>query len=338
VQITVAPNEEQLAKVRDAVGHRAFASAAVRWSAVPAIEPRDVVRPPASRGEAAVRVWIDLTRPRSTRLYFANAAGARFLVRDLSLSTSFDAVDREAVGQVLELAVSALLEDDRVGLSRQQMESLLGAVPEAPRPPAPPPKDAVPPPVPAWRPTLDVAVSYTVQAFADAVPVAHGPGLAVDVGAVHGPLALSLWTTGQYQVPQSFEQSGVGIELSALAVRAGFEGALRIAPRRAGRLFSETFAGVRLGAGVDFVRVRPFAPASDPGLMLSAPYWRTVPVLVAGVRFVVSVGDDVEVVAEPMVDFVLTRAHYDVMAAGGSSTLLSPFTVRPGATLAVGWR
>jgi hypothetical protein len=335
VDIVVAPSDDLLVEVRGAVGQRAFASASVRWSAAPVIDTRDIMRPVSAKGDAALRVWIDLSHPRTTRLYFANAAGARFLVRDLALSPTFDAVDREAVGEVLELAVSALLEDDRAGMNRQQMESLLGA---APQPPRPPPRDAVAAPAPSWRPVVDVAVTYTAQAFSVPLPIAHGPGLAVAAGTNRGSLALSLWTTGQYQVPESFEQNGVGVELSTIALRAGVEGGLQLAARRPGRAFSGTFAGLRLGAGADFVHVRPFADSGDPTLTVNAPHWSTSPVLLVAVRFTTSIGDDVEIVAEPLVDVVLTREHYDVSSGGARSVILPPFGVRPGAMLGVGWR
>ena len=79
----------------------------------------------AGPSELGVRVWIDLSDDKKASFYFADRAGEHFLVRSMALPDARSPLALEALGQVLELSVRALLEDARVGMSRAEVNELL---------------------------------------------------------------------------------------------------------------------------------------------------------------------------------------------------------------------
>ena len=88
-------------------------------------DPLDVVREHRAPERRLVRCWVDMSSPRRVRLFFAAGSGERFLVRDLAVSPRFDEMDQQALAEVLERSVTALLDDEQAGLDRAQAQALL---------------------------------------------------------------------------------------------------------------------------------------------------------------------------------------------------------------------
>lgn len=314
--------------LQEVLGPRPFPSATVRWSSTDHFDKRDVLATAPRDSDVAVRAWVDLSHAGATHLYFANGPADRFLVRDLQLSPATTALDREVLGQVLELSVTALLENAEWSLDRSQAESLLD--PDAHPEPAPKPRDAISASRPSARPPLEVATFYAAQAYAPEVPVVQGPGMAAVASVLPRRFTLSLWASAQYQLPVDLDRDGIGVRLWSAAARGGVEVAVRVG--RAGRgPFSNAFFALAVGAGCDFVRVTPLPGSVDATASLATPYWSLDPVVGVVLRAQVQLAPHVDLEVAPLVDFYVDPAHYDFRTAGVVSTVLSPFSVRPGA-------
>jgi hypothetical protein len=330
VEIIAIPDADRIGMLRDVLGPHPFASASIRWLAMARFDKRDVLRSEPTRDDVAVRAWVDLSDPKATVLYFANGAAQRFLVRELRLSPTFEANDREAVGQVLMLSIGALLEDSGGGLDRRSAQSLLdpGADDRSRDPPAPPLAER--PTASSGRPPFDVTVFYAAQAFAREIPVVHGPGLEALAEVRAGRVAVSLWVSAQYQVPSTFEQDGIGLERWSAALRGGIEGALGLRSVSAAGAFSSVFVGGSVGLGSDLVHVTPLPGTSGGMTNLALPYWSLDPVAAVALRFQATLLPRVDVAVSPLADVYLAPAHYDFRSGGVVSTVLAPFPVRPG--------
>jgi hypothetical protein len=175
-----------------------------------------------------------------------------------------------------------------------------------------------------------LTASYSAQAFAQGTPIVHGPGVSLLADIAGGPLKISVWVGGQYQLPQTSEGDGIGVELSTVAFRGGAQAAWRLRAADARPPFRDTFLGARLGLGADLVHVVPVRGTLDPALTLTSPYWSSTAVVTAALRITTALGERIDVVAGPIVDVYLTRAHYDVRVGGTLSTIVEPLTVRPG--------
>lgn len=333
VEIIAIPDADAIAMLRQVLGPHPFPAASIRWSATDHFDKRDVLRSDPRQADVTVRAWVDLSDPRATSLYFANGSAERFLVRELKLSPAAVVLDREALGQVLQLSVNALLENDQEGLDRSEAESLLdprAPVPhDAPPPPAPRPKGATPSTAPV-RPAVEVTAFYAAQAFAREVPVVHGPGIAALASVRRAAVTLSVWASAQYQLPVDLERGGIGVGLWSAALRAGVEGAVRVSGRGERRAFSNVFVALALGGGGDVVRVTPLPGSADATAALSAAYWSLEPVVTATMRVQAALVAHVDLCVAPLVDVYLNPAHYDFRSGGVVSTVLAPFSVRPG--------
>jgi hypothetical protein len=328
VAIVVAPDEQRVSVLREVLGPRALGSAEIRWSSVPKIAASDVITASSAQADVAVRAWVDLSDPHVTRLYFANGKTERFLVRVIPRSPKFDAVDRDAVGQALELSVKALLDDDASGMSRRQVQALLEPAPQSA--PAPPP---IRPREKPAGPLLEVTALYRAQAFARDLPIAHGPGLRIALGPPGEATRFSIWADVVYQLPQAFEAQGIGADLSGVAIRGGAGAAWRLRGEQGRRPFSDMFAGGELGAGADLVHVIPVGGGAASGFALTMPYWSSAAVVTARAPLTFALAPQVDLSVAPTLDLYLTRVRYDVRDAGTVSTLLAPWAVRPGLTL-----
>jgi hypothetical protein len=274
---------------------------------------------------------VDLSHAGATHLYFANGSADRFLVRDLDLSPATTVLDREVLGQVLELSVTALLENAEWSLDRSQAESLLD--PDAHAAPEPSsPRDAVAGPTSSGRPAFELDAFYAAQAYAPEVAITQGPGVATVASVLRRRVTVSLWVSGQYRLPVDLERDGIGVGLWSLAARGGVEASVRVGPEGRKPL-SNAVVALALGAGCDFVRVTPLPGTLDATASLVAPYWSVDPVLTAVVRARIVLSPHVDLEVAPLADFYLSPAHYDFRSIGVVSTVLSPFSVRPGGLL-----
>jgi hypothetical protein len=302
-----------------------------RWSRIDRFEARDVLGADGG-ARPAVRCWIDLTDARRARIYFAARSGQRFLIRDLELSGAFDELDRATLAEVLELSLSALLEDEQAGLTRAETETLLarrtaavgadvGAAPAVgPSSPSPSPTPA---PVPSGP---GVGVFYAVQGFSGQLPIVQGPGVSLSSrfwgGERHRPRAAA-WLRVQVQLPQSDRESAIGLRLQAVAPRAGIQMQL---PRG---------LDARLGVGVDLSHLTPLPGAAAGAITLTAPRWSESLLLTAALGTTVAVTRRLELEALVFADYLPSPVDYAVSVNGTTTIVVSPFHLRPGVALAV---
>jgi hypothetical protein len=133
VEITVVGGPRDLQRVRSVVGPRAIAGSAPRWTSVARFDPMEILEALRDSPSTVVHGWVDISDPGRARLYFAARSGQRFLVRDVELSRNFDEVDRESLASVVELSITALLENERASLTRAQVQQVLAAREQAQR-------------------------------------------------------------------------------------------------------------------------------------------------------------------------------------------------------------
>ena len=332
VDVTVAGTADDLERIRALVPR--LMGGGARWSRVDTLDPAEVLRDRRDGDTAAVRAWVDVTVATRVRLYFATRSGTgdRFLVRDVELSGRFDEVDRAALAEVLESSIGALVANERAGLTRAEAEAVLARRAPPPAPPAiasPPPQPTQPPsPAPESPSRWAIGLFYAAQA-ASADTLDHGPGVTISFAgwrkfaSVHergrGP---ALFASAQYRLPVHETTARIGVALDTVAARAGVE----CGPLLWSRL------RVRLGAGADIVQVTP--ASSDPAATLTGARWTTSFVAAAALRanlarrpglFWLSAGLSVDVLP--------TAVRYDATIDGATTSVFSPWRVRPGLTV-----
>lgn len=349
VEITVVGAPGDLQRVRAVVESRSLAGPGTRWARIPRLDPREILRGEPDPA-VALRCWIDVVDRRRARLYFAARSGEHFLVRDVEMSGNFDEVDREALSQVIELSVAALLENERAGLTRTQTEALLASREATPPPPPatpPPPPPPQPPSAPSAPPVRDEApgpppplglgptggVFYRAQALGPDLPVVHGPGVAF-AWAGWGPGAvLGGWASAQYQLPAEEIGPAIGLRFETFAARAGLQAYLALQDSGAGGARGPGPSGIvaRLGAGADLVRLTP-RPGNGAGLSaaLTPPRWSQSLVFGAMAAVTWRVGRRAALGAVASLDLLPTAVHYDLQVEGRTSAVFSPWRLRPG--------
>jgi len=284
---------------------------------IPAFDATDVLDSPGDRSVAA-RAWIEISAKGEARITIADQRAERFLVREIAVHSWPDEVGRETIAQVVESSVAALLENERLGMTRAQASSVLAMHATPPPPPPSPPHH--------WH---SVALFYQGQLFSPQIAFAHGPGLRLQATGSTSLGSVGAWLSAQYLLPQSAAGTGVGVELQAIAARlcVGLE-------RRLGR---HVRLGGWLGGGVDDVRIKPRQGHLGTA-NLTSTRWRGVTVLRAEVRLDVFLGGDAAVSLAPSVEMDTARRHYDASERGVTYAFVDPYTLRPGLTLALEWR
>ncbi len=341
VDITVVGGADAFGGLRARVGDRLPLGVPLLWNRIDRFNPlTELLRgAPLAHPTTTLRCWIDLADLRHATLYFADQRGERFLVRELPLSGRFDEVDQQSVAQVMELSVSALIENAEIGFSRAQAREILARAqpPEAVAAPAAPPAES-----PRWR--LAVGVFYALEDLGAALPLAQGPGLVFALGGleqapVSGAAATSPaadrpepwaggWLGAQYWIPIDARQADVGVRLTALAARGGVEG-------RWWRLHA------RLGAGVDFTHVTPLPGVASTGTALVAPHWSTSFIATGALAMRLPLerafGPLLAFSLALFLDFAPSTTEYGFADATGSHVAFAPRRLRPGLALEVAY-
>ena len=318
--------EEQLDAVRSTIGPTAFDGASVRWARATRLEASELLEQRPEASELGVRAWVDLSDEKNASLYFADRAGERFLVRAVALPEGLSQLGREALGQVLELSVRALLKDDRIGMSRAETSELLNA--RAPKPDAPAKKPDTPPepPPPTTHESdssLGAEAFYGARLFSSDVSVVHGPGLGLG-WVTEGPDFRSLlWVTGQYELPRVHGAPEVSVEWTTVRVEGGFGLAFPVAD-------SSFLVGGRLGAGADVTSFTPGPGTADGDITLEPTSVSTAPVMSVAVEGMLPLGTRLSLSARALASFYPIRVHYDVARGDEQSEVLAPYWVRPG--------
>jgi hypothetical protein len=274
-----------------------------------------------------VRVWVTLV-PRGARLYFADREAARFLVRDVPLDAGLGEVGREQVAQVLLSAAIAFVEKREETPASAVRSALADADrPEPGQPTAPPRNTRVTAPRPA---SSTAALRGSVDArylarYAGPGGFSHGPGIGVSGGLALPRSSLSLEVRGHGEFPHRVHGERVDLDISALCVRGGLEAAYSFARGH------ETALEVLLGPC--WFRAEPVT--SDPTIRPREAHDERLSLGIA-LPHSMSVGS-VSLVLGLSLDVDLVEAHYSLRVDGDVEHDLSPWQVRPGAFVGIGW-
>jgi ribosomal protein L11 len=308
---------------------------------------------PGDERERSVSVFIEVPSDRVARLSFRGPRAARFLLRELGLRNGLDDVGREAVAQVVESSVAVLLSFSSEGMSRDEANATLARAPSPP--PAPGtvvdlgPRPALPARPPAALPAAAIATDVTPairQAPARAVwrgwlaPRYSAAYAGPELGPAHGPGAeaalersgVRLLMRARLVAERRFVQVITSPQLNADvhddSLRLLFE--LGWAPR------ASQAVSLGLGFGADLTAIEPGA-ALVPDVTPAGATTHVVPVTRAELRYEIG-GAAWRVAALLFADASLFDTHYDIVRAGTTERLATPWWVRPGAAVAVGWR
>jgi hypothetical protein len=350
VEMTVIGEVADYQRLIAPIGARTPAGVPLLWNRIERFNPlAELLRAEPAATPVALRCWIDLSDLRRATLYFASRGGERFLVRELALSGRLDEVDQQSLAQVLEISITALLENQDSGLSRDEARAILvRAQPSAL--PDPPPADAASLSRRHW--SLGVAASYVVQAIAPSLPFGQGPGLTLLLSTTPSKMPTStstststsrstvpraiatsqvgVWLAGHYQVPETAAGPEVGVRLQALTARAGLTAGWPL-------------LSLRLGGGADWIRVTPLPGRNGTAVALAAPHWSTNWVLAGALAARAPLDHVSATLARVTLTLVLSvetlvaPTEYEVRDAGGSRVAFSVRRARPGLALELGF-
>jgi hypothetical protein len=322
VEVVVVGDVEQLEHIRSAIAKGDFGEASASFRIEPAFDHRRLLDAPSGESMASVRAFIVLW-PERADLYFADRAGERFLVREVTLPNGLDAVGREAVSQVLALSVVALLEDRRAGMSRSEAQRLFAPPAPAPAPTVARARTEAPPP--ASPPSVSVGAFYSVKTYGDGVPLVHGPGVMLAV--VSGERSrTALWASAQYELPQSHRVADVGVKWSTTLFRGGVEW-LHGLPG------TNLLVGGRLGLGADLIDFSPRQGDARSGFVLTAARQATVAVFTPALKLALPFSQRWSATADFYADCHPTLVAFALEREGKPERVLSPWRVRPGLAL-----
>jgi hypothetical protein len=325
VEIVVVGTVDELGALQAVIGPRDFGAAEARWIRAERLRREELLERRPQASEVAVRCFVGIG-PGRANLYFANRTAERFLVRQVELPDGLDAAGREAIGQVLSLSVTALIEDAEAGLSRSETEKLLATSREQ-NPAGPPPTPEPPPEAkPSRASSLGAAPYYTTKLHSREVVFVHGPGLRV--GWVSDVLHAqrSFWASASYEVPERYRLDQIGVAWETTSFRAGFELLYRLEG-------IALLLGGRLGAGVDVVRFSPKSGTVVGGVVLTEARTATVPVLTPAFALLLPFGSRIGIGLDVFADLHPVRLAFDLGRPGGTEEVLAPYRVRPGAAL-----
>jgi hypothetical protein len=93
-----------------------------------------------------------------------------------------------------------------------------------------------------------------------------------------------------------------------------------------------------VGAGVDFVQLRPEAGTAGGAPVLTPARWSTSLVLSGAAALALAAGRRASVELRLYADLLPVAVHYDLAIDGSTSPVFSPWRVRPGLALVVSVR
>ena len=335
VEITVVGTPLDLQRIRSVIEPRPLGGAQPRWTREANFNPLDILRT-VRDPRTLVHCWVDVGDPTHVKLYFAARSGQQFLVRDVEMSGRFEEVDRESLSNVLELSITALLENEQAGLNREQAQAVLverqeNAPPRVadephalPQPSLPPSSNGVlerPPPGPRTPLRVNGRVFYASMVPGGGLPILHGPGLSVGLGGDDQRATVGPWISGQLQWPARYASPEVGVQVQTIAARGGLEFRLPIGAYQ---------LAASLGGGLDLVRVSPQPGTLDSNATLTPTRWSQALVFGAAVGIRKAVGTRFLVGIAALADLVPTAVHYDVNVGGQTRPVISPRRLRPG--------
>jgi hypothetical protein len=381
VELTVVGSAADLVRVRSVIEPWPIGGSVPHWVRTARFNPIEILQA-IHDSRAVVRCWIDVSdqqrgqprgqprgqqrAQRQARLYFAAPSGQQFLVRDVELSKDFDELDRESLSSVLELSIKALLDNQSVGMTREQARAVLATrEPSLESPPAPaegtagpggqtvsPPPSSSDAPSPEPAPSLvegarlteppgppgaarvplglrfGVSGFYAAQSLGSGLPLTHGPGLLLEASGARDRPTLGVWLSGQYLWRERYAGTSVGVEVETVAARAGLAYALPL---------GSVHLGARLGAGIDATRLSPRPGTTDPTATLTPERWTETLVLMATLGVWKQLGSHVRGGLEIFADALPSLVHYDQRVSGVTSEVAAPSRIRPGLLLHLGF-
>lgn len=298
------------------------------WSDSRAIDPRQVLVRHAGDRRVVVRAWVDLSDKKRAKIYVANGESERFIVRFIPEPSGYDAVAREALGQILESSIAAFVTQKDAGIARedavQQVADAnppsVGVVVERP-PEKPRPAQRTRRVRAAPSTTLELGLAYRGAVLDSAKAIQHGVVLSLGAafGAAAGGPRFVLGASAGYLAKTRLENAKIGLGLSAETARvaAGLEGD---ATRRLA-------LGALLGGGLDVVSVEPIersaATRTQPSSRDIEPFLSFLGTvkyrLTPGLGLLFAFGTELD----------LSRPIYDVEGAGGVTPVFTPWLLRP---------
>lgn len=209
--VALAGDPAAVGAVSDVLRERIAAQElAVAFETVPTVDPAVVLGAP-SKEEAFARAWIDLRGETQSTLYLVDGKGERVLIRAFARQQNPE-VTYEAIGHVVELAVTSLRAGALIGIGRDRARAELLPETPAPTPPAPTPPAAAareaptPAPAPRGQTRFSGGVFYEAQAYGG-LDVWSGPGGLVEVRRrpARGRFSFGALAAAQYRLPAESE-------------------------------------------------------------------------------------------------------------------------------------
>jgi len=235
---------------------------------------------------------------------------------------------------VMELSVSALIENEEIGFSRAQAREILERAQQPP-----PVVVAAAPPAEATRWHLAAGLFYAFEDLGDALPLAQGPGMILTLGRIEGSTGgdaaagegasrpapgVGAWLAGGYQIPIQARQPDVGLRLESLGARVGVDA-------RWWRL------QLRLGLGANFTHVMPQPGSATATTVLASPHWSTSFIAAAALVFRLPLerafGPLLALSIALFVDAAPSTTEYRFADAAGNHVAFAPSRLRPGVAL-----
>jgi len=323
VEVVVVGTTEELDALRGVIGPRDFAGADARFVRANRLERAELLEP-REASDVRVRCFVRIVGGRA-ELLFANRTAERFLVREVALPNGLDPAGREAVGQVLSLSVTSLIEDEQAGLTRSETERLLGVSPVQAPPEPPPPEPVRRLPVERTS-SLGAAPYYAAKLYSDEVPVVHGPGLRVGWVSTLERSQRSFLVSIGYEAPERYRADAVGVTWETVTFRGGFE-------LLEGLSDLPLLLGGRIGAGVDVIRFAPKSGTTTSTVELTPARTATLPVLTAVAEAGLSISSHFALGLEIFLDAYPVGFAYTLAGPSGTTDVFSPYRLRPGASL-----
>jgi hypothetical protein len=272
-----------------------------------------------------LRIWMVLVGG-SARLYYADPAGERFLVRDIPLRNGLDELGREHVVQVLITSAEDFV-SRRISSTAQEVEASLPPPARPVEHPAPPPRPA-PTPTAAARgcvPRLGAAYAVTLRGPEG---VGNGPGAVLGIACAAPRFSWALSMSARYEWPAIAEGDNVTLSVQTLAARWTL--AVETPnPRPFG-------VGLEIGGGVDRAA---FDPSPQPGAAVSARAAGSDyrPIALVAARGSVWQGQG-RLTLSAGLAVPLVKTHYDIAVGGNRVAEVTPWRVQPTFALEASWR
>jgi hypothetical protein len=274
-----------------------------------------------------LRIWMALVGG-SARLYYADPAGERFLVRDIPLRNGLDELGREHVVQVLVTSAEDFV-SRRISSTAQEVEmSLPPPARPVERPVVPPPPPPASAPIAAARgcmPRLGAAYAVTLRGPEG---VGNGPGAVVGVACATSRVSWVLSMSARYEWPATAKGDEVTVSVQTLAARWTL--AVETPnPRSFG-------VGLEIGGGVDRAA---FDPSPQPGAAVSAraPGADYRPIALVAARGSLWQGQG-RLTLSAGLAVPLAKTHYDIAVGSVRVAEVTPWRVQPTFALEASWR